>query len=106
MSITTAEVKKLAKLAKLKFTEDEIEKLTQQLAQIIDYVNKLNELDLENIPPTYHVLDLKNVMREDKVRKWLTQEEALKNAPAKHGGFFSVPKVIIQISNQQQKKRS
>jgi len=94
MAITKSEVEKIADLAKLKFTEDEKDKLTQELAQIIAYVEKLNELDLENVPPTSHVLDLKNVMRDDKVRSGLSQEQALMNAPARHDGFFSVPKVI------------
>ena len=94
MGITRADVEKIATLAKLKFSDDEKEKLIEELAQIIAYVEKLNELDLENVPPTSHVLDLKNVMRDDEVRSGLSQEEALMNAPAKHRGFFSVPKVI------------
>jgi len=94
MAITKADVEKIATLAKLKFSKDEQEKLTKELAQIIAYVEKLNELDLENIPPTSHVLDLKNVMRDDEVRSGLSQQQALMNAPARHGGFFSVPKVI------------
>ncbi|UCE05642.1 MAG: Asp-tRNA(Asn)/Glu-tRNA(Gln) amidotransferase subunit GatC [bacterium] len=94
MAITKAEVEKIAKLAKLKFTEDEKEKLTEELAQIIAYVEKLDELDLENVAPTPHVLNLKNIMRDDEVRSGLSQEEALMNAPARHSGFFSVPKVI------------
>jgi aspartyl-tRNA(Asn)/glutamyl-tRNA(Gln) amidotransferase subunit C len=94
MAITKTDVEKIAKLAKLKFSEDEKEKLTEELAQIIAYIEKLNELDLENVAPTSQVLDLKNVMRVDEVRSGLSQEEALMNAPARHGGFFSVPKVI------------
>ena len=94
MAITKAEVEKIANLAKLKFTETEKERLSEELSQIITYVEKLDELDLENVPPTSHVLDLKNIMREDQVKAWLTQEEALMNAPARHDGFFSVPKVI------------
>jgi len=94
MAITKADVEKIAKLAKLKFAEDEKEKLIEELAQIIAYVEKLNELDLENVPPTSHVLDLKNIMRDDEARSGLSQEQALMNTPARHGGFFSVPKVI------------
>lgn len=94
MAITIADIERIAQLAKLRLTEDEKEKLTKELSQIIGYVEKLNELNLENVPPTSHVLDLKNVMREDEVKPWFSQEEALMNAPAKHGGFFSVPKVI------------
>ena len=94
MAITIADVEKIAQLAKLRLTEDEKAKLTKELSQIISCVEKLNELNLEHVPPTSHVLELKNVMREDEVKSWLSQEEALMNAPAKHGNFFSVPKVI------------
>ena len=94
MAITITAVEKIGKLAKLKFSKDEKEKLNEELAQIIAYVEKLDELDLEPVTPTTHVLDLKNVMRDDKVKSGLSQENALMNAPAKHGGFFSVPKVI------------
>jgi aspartyl-tRNA(Asn)/glutamyl-tRNA(Gln) amidotransferase subunit C len=94
MIITKAEVEKIANLAKLKFTESEKERLAEELSQIITYVEKLDELSLENVPITSHVLDLKNIMRDDEVKVWLSQEEALMNAPARHGGFFSVPKVI------------
>jgi len=94
MAITISDVEKIAQLAKLKLTQDEKEKFTKELSQIIVYVEKLNELNLENVSPTSHVVDLKNVMREDEVKPWLNQEEALMNAPARHGGFFSVPKVI------------
>ena len=104
MAITIAAVEKIAKLAKLKFSKDEKEKLTEELAQIIAYVEKLDELDLENVPPTSHVLDIKNVLRDDKVRPGLNQEEALINAPAKHGGFFSVPKVISVDSESEKVK--
>ncbi|RKY76341.1 Asp-tRNA(Asn)/Glu-tRNA(Gln) amidotransferase GatCAB subunit C [candidate division KSB1 bacterium] len=96
MAITVEEVEHIAQLAKLKFSEEEKKKFTTQLAKIIQYVEKLNELDTEDVPPTYHVLDIKNVMRSDVTKPWLTQEEALKNAPRRKDGFFSVPKVIIQ----------
>jgi len=94
MKITMEMVDHIAKLAKLEFTPEEKERFTHQLAQIIEYVEKLNELDTDNVPPTSHVLDLKNVFREDKVEPWLTQEDALANAPAKKLGYFSVPKVV------------
>ncbi len=96
MPITVEDVEKIAKLAKLRFTEEEKQKFTEQLARIIAYVEKLNELDTERVPPTYHVLPLTNVTREDQVKPWLTQEEALANAPKKLKGYFSVPKVISQ----------
>ncbi len=94
MAITIADVEKIAQLAKLKLAKDEKEKLTEDLSEIIAYAEKLNELNLENVPPTSHVAELKNVMQNDEVQPWLNQEEALTNAPARHGGFFSVPKVI------------
>ena len=94
MSVTLSDVEKIAKLAKLDLSSQEKLKLADQMAEIVRYVEKLNELDTENIAPTSHVLDLKNVFREDKVQTWLTQDEALLNAPAKNKGFFSVPKVI------------
>ncbi len=94
MGVTVKEVENIARLAKLSFSEEEIEEFTEQFNQILAYVEKLNELDTTEVPPTYHVLDLSNVMRPDKVRPWLTQEEALANAPKKKSGFFSVPKVI------------
>jgi len=94
MSVTIEEVENIARLAKLSFSDEEKIKFTEQFNQILQYMEKLNELDTENVPPTFHVLELYNVFREDKVKPWLTQEEALHNAPKKKDGFFSVPKVI------------
>lgn len=94
MSITIEDVEKVAALAKLEFTTEEKQKLAKQLDQIVAYVEKLNELDIENVKPTSHVIELKNVLRKDNVEEWLSQEEALQNAPAKKNGYFSVPKVI------------
>ncbi len=94
MPISIEEVDRIAQLAKLSFTEEEKWELAEQLAKIVEYVEKINELDLEHVPPTTHVIELTNVMREDEVRPGLSQEEALMNAPAKKLGFFSVPKVI------------
>ncbi len=94
MAITPEDVDRIAQLAKLRFSEEEKLEIARQLDQIVAYVEKLKELDVEGVPPTAHVVELTNVMREDKVEPWLSQEEALANAPAKHHGFFSVPKVI------------
>ena len=77
MPITKSDVEKTARLAKLEFSEDEKEKFTHQLSEIVSYVEKLNELNTENVEPTYHVLGIKNVLREDKVEPWLTQKEAV-----------------------------
>jgi aspartyl-tRNA(Asn)/glutamyl-tRNA(Gln) amidotransferase subunit C len=94
MSVTVKDVEHIAKLARLEFTDEEKQKLTHQLNSILVYVEQLNKLDTENVEPLSHVIDLKNVFREDVVRPGLSPEEALKNAPAKTEKFFKVPKVI------------
>lgn len=94
MSITKEEVKHVAHLARLEFSEEELEQFTDQLAQILTYVAKLNELDTSQVEPTYHALRLTNVFREDEVKASIPTEEALANAPEREDGFFVVPKVI------------
>lgn len=92
--ITKDDVKHVAHLARLAITEEEAEKFTKQLSKIIDYAEKLNELDTDHIEPTTHVLDYKNVLRKDEPKQWITQDEALKNAPDKKDGHFRVPSVM------------
>ncbi|WP_273852776.1 Asp-tRNA(Asn)/Glu-tRNA(Gln) amidotransferase subunit GatC [Guptibacillus spartinae] len=92
--ITKEEVKHVANLARLEMDEAEVEKFTTQLDDIISMAEQLNELDTENIEPTTHVLDLKNVLREDKVQPWLSREEALKNAPDQENGQVKVPSIF------------
>ena len=94
MSVTLEQVDTIARLAKLEFSEQEKETFVQQFNQILEYMEKLDELNTDDVEPTYNVLDLSNVMRADEVQPWLTQEEALANAPKAKHGFFSVPKVI------------
>lgn len=94
MSVTLQQVDSIAGLAKLAFSDEEKETFVEQFNQILHYMEKLDELDTDQIEPTYNVLDLKNVTRADAVKPWLTQEEALANAPKSKHGFFSVPKVI------------
>jgi aspartyl-tRNA(Asn)/glutamyl-tRNA(Gln) amidotransferase subunit C len=99
MAVTIKEVEHIAKLAKLRFTEAEKTKLQIELNTVLEYIDKLNELNLENVEPLENINEhFENVFREDKAKKCLTHEEALKNAPAKvetsEGGFFKVPKVL------------
>ncbi len=94
MSVTISDVDKIAKLAKLRFADEEKLKLQTDLNKILEYIDQLNELDLENVEPLENINDTENVLRKDEVFKWLTTEEALKNAPAKTGKFFKVPKVL------------
>ena len=94
MKITKEEVEHVAKLARLELSEQEKEKLTDQLSGILTYVEKLNSLDTKGVEPTAHVLDIKNVMRDDVARPSLPQERALANAPEKAAGHYKVPKII------------
>jgi len=96
MKITIDDVKKIAALAKLAFNDAELEKMAREMDTIFGYIKQLEELEVSNVEPTSHVLDLSNVMREDVTGPWLTPEEALQNAPAQKLGYFSVPKVVQQ----------
>ncbi|WP_257350748.1 Asp-tRNA(Asn)/Glu-tRNA(Gln) amidotransferase subunit GatC [Pseudalkalibacillus decolorationis] len=92
--IEKEEVKHVAKLARLAVTEEEAEMFTKQLDDIIGYAEQLNELNTDDVEPTTHVLDLKNVLREDNVKDWFTRDEALKNAPDQQNGLIKVPAVL------------
>jgi len=88
------DVEHLALLARLNLTEKEKELFSVQVGGIIEYVNKLNELDTAGIEPTAHVLPIKNVFREDVITASLSGDSALQNAPEKDGSFYRVPKII------------
>ncbi|WP_409291255.1 Asp-tRNA(Asn)/Glu-tRNA(Gln) amidotransferase subunit GatC [Peribacillus sp. SCS-26] len=92
--ISEEQVKHAANLARLAITEEETEKLTVELDAIISFAEQLNELDTENVAPTSHVLDMKNVLREDRADKGLPVEEALRNAPDKKDGYIRVPSIM------------
>jgi len=94
MRITERDVEKVASLARLHFSDEEKKKFRVQLEQILTYVEQLNELNTENVEPTYFVQHTGDAMREDQVKASLPREEALRNAPAKAHGFVRVPKVI------------
>ena len=93
MAITRDEVLHVARLARLALTEEEIERLTEQLGAILDAVGKVAELDLTDVPPTSHPLDLVNVWREDEPRPSCPREDVLANAPDPVDGAFRVPAV-------------
>ena len=92
--ITIDEVKHVANLARLAITEEEAQKFTNQLDKIIGFAEQLNELDTDNVEPTSHVLDIKNVLREDIAQAGLPVEEVLKNAPEHENGQIRVPSII------------
>jgi aspartyl-tRNA(Asn)/glutamyl-tRNA(Gln) amidotransferase subunit C len=91
MAISREEVLHVAKLAQLALTDDEIEKLTGELGKILDAVGVVAELDLADVSPTSHPLDLVNVWDEDVPRASLLLEDVLANAPEAEDGLFRVP---------------
>jgi len=94
MEVNDALVDKLAHLARLKFNEEEKQEIKTDLQRMIIFVEKLNELDLENVEPLLHMSGEINVLREDEVRGSISRSDALKNAPLHDEQFFKVPKVI------------
>jgi aspartyl-tRNA(Asn)/glutamyl-tRNA(Gln) amidotransferase subunit C len=94
VSVTLKDVEHIAELARLKFSEEELESFTHQLNQILEYVEKLKELDTENVEPLSHPVEGNNAFREDELKPSINREEALKNAPDSDDEFFKVPKVI------------
>ena len=96
--IDQAQVRKVAKLSRLELTETEIEEFTGQLSAILDYVEKMNELDTTSVEPLAHCLPISNVFREDKVKDSLGTEKTLANAPQRDGEFFKVPKILDDSS--------
>jgi len=94
MKITKDQVLYVADLARLDLDEASIDKFAGQIGTILDYVDKLNEVDTEGIRPTSHAISLTNAFREDEPNKHLEPEKALANAPEKEDGNFIVPKVV------------
>jgi len=94
MKISKDDVMKVSELARLEVKEEELDKFTEQLGNILEYIEQLNELDTNNVEPTSHVLDISTPLREDKVVEWLNIEEVLQNAPETEDDFFVVPQVI------------
>ena len=96
MSVTKEDVKKIAELARLEFNEEEISNYTNEMNKILGYVEKLGELDTENVEPLSHPIENTNVFRKDIQKQSTPREEALKNAPDSTAEHFKVPKVISQ----------
>ncbi len=88
------DIEYVARLARLSLTESEKERFRKDLAEILAYVGKLNQIDTELIPPTSHVLSVQNVFRDDEVLPSLPKDVVLANAPQKKEGLFKVPKII------------
>jgi len=94
VKITVEEVEHVARLARLALDKDAIDTITGQMGSILDYVEKLNQLDTEGIEPTAHVVSVENAFRDDVVTASLETETVLANAPDTAPGYFRVPKII------------
>jgi aspartyl-tRNA(Asn)/glutamyl-tRNA(Gln) amidotransferase subunit C len=91
MTISRDQVLHVARLARLKLTDDEVERMQGELSSILDHIETISELDLDGVPPTSSVVELENVLREDVPRPSLPRERALENAPDATEDGFRVP---------------
>ena len=91
MAITREEVLHVARLARLELSDDEVTRFQEQLSAILDAVSKVQELDLEGVPPTSHPLEIANAWAEDEPRPSLTLREVFANAPDRDGDLFRTP---------------
>ena len=96
--IDQTQVRKVARLSRLELTEAEVAEFTGQLSAILDYVEKMNELDTTRVEPLAHCLPVSNVFRADCVKESLGTEKTLTNAPQRDGEFFKVPKILDDSS--------
>ncbi|HJP19575.1 MAG TPA: Asp-tRNA(Asn)/Glu-tRNA(Gln) amidotransferase subunit GatC [Nitrospinota bacterium] len=94
MEITEKDVEDVSSLANLNFNDETKKNITTQLKKILDYVEKLNELDTTDIKPTSHALPLQNVFKEDLVKKIFDKEISFQNAPQFDKRHYQVPKII------------
>ena len=92
--ISASDIRKVAQLARLELPENQIEIYTSQLEEILSYIDQLQEIDTQNIPPTTRAVEVVNAMREDIVEFNSSREELLNQAPQREGDFFRVPKIL------------
>jgi aspartyl-tRNA(Asn)/glutamyl-tRNA(Gln) amidotransferase subunit C len=88
------EIEHIGWLARVELSEAEKELFEKQLSSILDYFAVLDELDTEDVEPTYHVIGIKDVEREDEPKEALSQSEALRNAPKKEKGYIKSPRIL------------
>ncbi len=88
------DIEHIARLARLDLSEPDKERMRSQLDAILTYIEKLRQLNTDNVEPTSHAIPMLNVMREDEIRPCLPREEMLTNAPEREGDFFRVPRII------------
>ena len=94
MKVTREDVENVALLSRLSISENEMEKNINELSDFLEYVDRLQQVDTENVTPTAHVLPIQNVFREDVVKPSLNRNLALSNAPEQEEGYFRVPKIL------------
>lgn len=94
MKMTREDVLQVALLSRLEIREDEIENVTRQFNDIMEHVDRLNQVTTENVLPTAHALPVYNVLRPDVRQASLSREKAMANAPQPEDGFFRVPKIV------------
>ncbi|HUY92307.1 MAG TPA: Asp-tRNA(Asn)/Glu-tRNA(Gln) amidotransferase subunit GatC [Pirellulales bacterium] len=94
MSLSREQVEKVSLLARLRLSETELETLTAQLGQVVDYMDLLGELDTENVEPMAHAVEISNVFRDDELRPSFDRAEMLARAPHADGEFYLVPAVL------------
>src|SRR5712692_2577839 len=92
--MSSIDLRHIARLSRLHLTEEELKFFETQVAQILSFVDKLKEVNVEGVEPTSHPLSLSNVFRDDEAKPSLPIEECLKKAPRTRGRFFEVPKII------------
>lgn len=94
MKILDTEVRYVAKLSRLGLSDDRVHEMSETLSEILTYMDKLNELDTRDIPPTAHIGAIETALRDDVVQDALPLEQALHNAPDRVGALYRVPKII------------
>jgi aspartyl-tRNA(Asn)/glutamyl-tRNA(Gln) amidotransferase subunit C len=94
--ISEQQVRHIATLGRLKLSDDEVRLFTRELAEILEYIDQLNSVDVTGVEPTAHAVAVQNVLREDAVAASLPVDAALAAAPQREGSFFRVPKVLEQ----------
>lgn len=92
--ITKEDVEHISWLASIKIEDEEKDEFVEQFNSILEYFHQLDEVDTDGVEPTYRVVDLTNIFREDVAFESLTQEEALKNAPRRENGYFKSPRIV------------
>jgi len=92
--VTDKDIEYVARLAKLKLSDEEKTRLVSQMGDIVEFANNINKLNTDGVEPTNHILKIQNVFREDEVKESYSRDEILKNAPKKEAGCLVVPSVV------------